>query len=86
MSELHSGLRAFRSDILAKMPYNTFSDDFVFDSECIAWLVAQKATIKEWPVDCYYHKNASSIDLARSIRYGLASLKVLLKFKRGGYH
>jgi len=86
LSEFHSGLRAFRSDILAKMPYNTFSDDFVFDSECIAWLVSQKANIKEWPVHCYYHKDSSSIGLARSMRYGLASLKVLLKFKRGNYN
>jgi len=84
-SELHSGLRTYSAKTLKQMPYHKFSDDFVFDAEVIAWLIANGHTIREIPVDCYYNEDVSSINFWRSVRYGLGNLAVLYKFLRGQF-
>jgi glycosyltransferase involved in cell wall biosynthesis len=85
LSEFHSGLRAYDADIFLKMPYLTFSDDFDFDSEVIAWCMANHLIVEEVPAECRYTAEASSVGLGASIRYGLATLRVLYDFLRGKY-
>ncbi len=86
LSEFHSGLRAFRSETLRKIPYNKFSDDFVFDSEIIAWILAHRFSIAETDTICNYHKESSSINFRRSLKYGIETLKVLNNYHKGIYH
>jgi glycosyltransferase involved in cell wall biosynthesis len=85
MGEFHTGLRAYSRKVLETVPFNTFSDDFVFDSEMIAAAITSDFKIKEVPVQARYFREASSINLSRSIKYGLETLKVLWRFKKGYY-
>lgn len=80
LSEFHSGLRIFRADILSTMPYEKFSNDFVFDSQFIAWCYGHGLTIGELPAKCFYNEEVSSIDIKRSVKYGFATLKVLFDY------
>lgn len=82
LSEYHSGFRGYRADLLREMPFESFSDDFVFDGEAIAWTVARGRRLAEVPSDCLYHPEASSIGFWRSVRYGLGTLRLLLRFRR----
>jgi len=85
ISEYHTGLRAYNARLLKSMPFEAFSDDFVFDSETIAWTIANNYQIKEVDTHCRYTTEASSINFRRSLLYGLSTLLVLLRFKLGRY-
>ena len=85
MGEFHTGLRTYKKDVLEKIDFNKFSDDFVFDSEMIAAVIAKGFKLAEIPVQASYFPEASSINLRRSIKYGLETLKVLWRFKKGYY-
>ncbi|MBA3706514.1 MAG: glycosyltransferase family 2 protein, partial [Bacteroidetes bacterium] len=85
LSEFHSGLRAYNAHTLKTIPYQMFSNDFVFDSEMIACIQAYGYSITEVDTECFYNDTVSSINLRRSIRYGLETLKTLLKYMWGTY-
>jgi glycosyltransferase involved in cell wall biosynthesis len=74
LSEYHTGLRAFSSELLAGLPIERNSDDFVFDNQIIAQAVAAGARIGEVSCPTRYQADASSINLRRSIRYGFGVL------------
>ena len=86
LSEFHSGLRLYRASLIADMPVERFSDDFVFDSETIAWAFAHGYKFGQMPTRCFYGLQESSINFSRSLRYGLDTLKVLIRYKVGYYH
>ena len=75
LSEYHTGLRAFSSELLASLPVERNSDDFVFDNQIIAQAVAVGARIGEVSCPTRYQADASSINLRRSIRYGFGVLR-----------
>ena len=83
MSGYHSGLRAYSTELLQAMPYEKFSNDFVFDSQIIAWAVANGFHIDEVNTECYYTEEVSSIGFMPSLRYGIATLGVIWQFKCG---
>jgi D-alanine-D-alanine ligase-like ATP-grasp enzyme/glycosyltransferase involved in cell wall biosynthesis len=84
-SEFHSGLRAYDARLLTRMPLHTFSDDFVFDAEVIAWCVANGYRIREVPTECYYNTSVSSVNFQRSVVYGFATLYTLFRYMYGLY-
>jgi glycosyltransferase involved in cell wall biosynthesis len=75
LSEYHTGLRAFSSELLASLPIERNSDDFVFDNQIIAQAIVAGARIGELSCPTRYMDEASSINLRRSIKYGLGVLK-----------
>jgi hypothetical protein len=81
MSEFHSGYRAFSREILEAMPLETFSDDFIFDNEILAEIAWRNQPIGEVSCPTRYAPEASSINFARSVRYGFGCLAVGLKFR-----
>src|SRR5215469_9796062 len=86
LSECHTGLRAFSSSLLGSLPYERNSDDFVFDNQIIAQAVAAGATIGEISCPTRYAADSSSINLSRSIQYGIGVLRTCLDYqlhKRG---
>ncbi len=85
LSEFHSGLRAYDANELRDIPYQAFSDDFVFDSEMIADILRRGKKIDEVPVECFYNNEVSSINFRRSFKYGLETLRTLLSYKLGRY-
>jgi glycosyltransferase involved in cell wall biosynthesis len=82
LSEYHTGLRAYSRHLLETVPYQLNSDDFVFDQELIAQVVAAGMTdrIGEIAVPTRYFEEASSVGLRRSIVYGLSTLRVVARY------
>jgi glycosyltransferase involved in cell wall biosynthesis len=80
LSEYHTGYRAFSRTVLEKVDYHKNSDNFVFDNQIIAQIFAKGFQIAEVTCPTKYFDEASSINLANSIRYGLGVLKVSLLY------
>lgn len=78
LSEGHSGYRAYTRDLLLKIPYQTFSDNFVFDAQLLVAVAKLRGRIAEVPIPTRYTSDSSSISFRRSVRYGLATLQTLL--------
>lgn len=76
LSEYHTGYRAFSKKVLQSIDYNRNSDDFIFDNEFLAQVFDKKFEIAEITCPTKYFEEASSINLTRSITYGLGVLKV----------
>ena len=79
LGDFHSGFRAYRREVLETIPYESNSDDFVFDSQFLAQAVHFGFKLGDIPVPVRYFDEASSINLWRSIRYGLGTLGVLTR-------
>lgn len=76
LSEYHTGYRAFSGEVLRGINYNQNSDDFVFDNEMLSQIVYAGFHIGEVTCPTKYFEEASSINLARSTKYGLGVLRV----------
>src|SRR6185312_6252759 len=76
LSEYHTGYRAYDKEVLEKINYNQNSDDFIFDNEMVAQIFYSGYEIGEITCPTKYFEEASSINLKRSITYGLGVLKV----------
>src|SRR5580765_3915820 len=87
MGEFHSGFRAYRRAVLERLPFERFSDDFVFDSQFLVSAVDSGFRIGEIPVPVRYMPEASSINFQRSVRYGLGTLGAVGQYmaKRAGF-
>jgi hypothetical protein len=81
LSEYHTGLRAFSHELLAALPFERNSDDFVFDNQIIVQAVAAGARIGELSCPTRYAGDSSSINLSRSIRYGLGVLRTCSEYR-----
>jgi glycosyltransferase involved in cell wall biosynthesis len=88
LSEYHSGYRAFSSKVLKSIDFEANSDDFVFDNQMLAQIFFAGFDIAEITCPTKYFNEASSINLSRSIRYGLGVLGVSLGYllARTGIH
>jgi glycosyltransferase involved in cell wall biosynthesis len=78
LSEYHTGYRAFSRHVLESIPFNTNSNDFIFDNQMLSQIIYAGFPIAEVTCPTKYFKEASSINLARSSKYGLGVLKVSL--------
>ncbi len=85
LGEFHSGLRGYRADMLQRIPFERFTDNFSFDSEMIAAVAACGATSGQVSVSCDYSPEASSVNFRTSVRYGLETVRVALRYKTGYY-
>jgi len=77
LSEYHTGYRAYSRRLLLSVPFTQNSNNFVFDTEIIIQVVVAGLRIREIPIPTRYFAHASSVDLFRSVQYGLAILKRL---------
>jgi hypothetical protein len=82
LSEYHTGLRAYSRRLLETIPYRLNSNDFVFDQELIAQVVAggMRRRIGEIAVPTRYFDEASSVGFRRSVVYGLSTLRVVARY------
>ena len=76
-------MRAYKRTVLEKINWQNNSNDFVFDSQFLFQAVAKNYRIGEIPVPVRYFKEASSINFWRSLHYGLATIKIALKYWLG---
>jgi len=79
LSEYHTGLRAFAAQVLRELPLLENSDDFVFDNQMLAQCIVFGYRIGEISCPTKYFKEASSINFARSVKYGLGVLSTTVK-------
>jgi glycosyltransferase involved in cell wall biosynthesis len=80
MGDGHSGLRAYTRRVLETIPFQNNADDYAFDAQFIAQCVYFGFRIGDIPVPVRYMKEASSINLRRSIIYGLTTLWTLVQY------
>lgn len=71
LSEYHTGYRAFSRRVLDSLPLLANSDDFLFDNQVLTQAAAFDFRIGEVSCPTKYFPEASSIDLYRSVIYGL---------------
>ena len=81
LSEFHTGFRAFSRRVLESLPLEENSDDFVFDNQMLAQAVYFDFKIGEITCPTRYFAEASSINLRRSITYGLGVLRTAAQFR-----
>jgi hypothetical protein len=76
LSEYHTGYRAFSREVLTRITFLDNSDDFVFDNQMLAQIFCAGFSIAEVTCPTKYFREASSINLVRSIVYGWGVLMV----------
>jgi len=80
LSEWHTGMRAYRREMLENLDFKNNSDDFVFDTQILFQAIEKNYRIGEIPVPVRYFPEASSINFSRSVKYGLQTLCIALKY------
>lgn len=79
LSEYHTGFRAYKKEVLKKLPFNNFSNDFVFDQQILICAAKSGFKIGEIAVPVRYFPEASSINFGRSVKYGLETIIFLFR-------
>ncbi len=81
LSEYHSGYRAFSREVLEEIDLSNNSDDFLFDNQMLAQIIWHNYIIAEVSCPTKYFAEASSINLPRSLKYGLGCLLTSVQFR-----
>ena len=81
LSEYHTGYRAFSREVLQTLPLHRNSDDFVFDNQMLAQILYFGFSIGEVSCPTRYFPEASSINFARSVKYGFGCLATGADFR-----
>ena len=81
LSEYHTGYRGFTRQVLEDLPLARNSDDFVFDNEMLSQAIYRGFRIGEVSCPTNYFPEASSINVRRSVTYGLGVLKTAVRFR-----
>ena len=79
LSEYHTGYRAFSREVLEKINYTANSDDFVFDNQMLSQIIYKGFDIGEVSCPTKYFKEASSINLLQSVRYGFGVMRTSMQ-------
>ena len=86
LSDYHTGYRAWNWSTLEALPLSRCSDDFIFDNQVLALAIQQEFRIGEISCPTRYFPEASSINLRRSIEYGLGVLRTSVEFRLHRMH
>jgi glycosyltransferase involved in cell wall biosynthesis len=81
-TEMHSGMKAYSRRFLESVPFETYSDDFVFDTEVLVAAVVGGFRIQEVAIPTRYTKESSSINVKRSLEYMVRSIGVCFEARR----
>ena len=80
LGDFHSGFRVYRREVLERIPFETNSDDFVFDTQFLVQAVHYGFRLGDIPVPVRYFREASSINFKRSLRYGLTTVGTVARW------
>jgi glycosyltransferase involved in cell wall biosynthesis len=81
LSEYHSGYRAFSRALLESLPLDVDSDDFVFDNQMLTQIIWLGHKVGEITCPTKYFPHGSSINLRKSIDYGIGCLVTAIAFR-----
>ena len=80
LSEWHTGMRAYKREVLENTDFARNSEDFLFDSQMLFNILRKDYKIGEIPVPVRYFPEASSINFKRSVKYGIGTIFESLKY------
>jgi len=78
LSEYHTGYRAYSREVLETINFPANSDNFVFDNQVLSQIIYHDFQIAEITCPTKYFPEASSINFANSVTYGMGVLKVAM--------
>ena len=81
LSEFHTGFRAFSRRTLEALPLFANSNDFLFDNQMLAQIVANNFNIGEISCPTRYAPESSSIGFYRSTAYGLGVVSTSIGYR-----
>lgn len=81
LSEYHTGYRAYSRRVLLSLRLADLSDDFVFDNQILAQVLAAGFKIGEVSCPTRYTAESSSIGFAKSVRYGFGVLRTAIEYR-----
>ena len=73
-TEHFSGFRAYSKKVLKTVPFQRFSDDYVFDQQMVISALSFGFKIGEIPIPTRYHGKASSIQFFKGVKFILDTL------------
>lgn len=79
-TEHFSGFRAYSSKLLKKVPFQRFSNDFVFDQEMTISTLSFGFRIGEIPIPTRYHDKASSIKFLKGTKFVLEGFMTIFSY------
>lgn len=79
LHEFHSGFRAYSAEFLRSINYNSFNNDFSFDSQMIFACIKKGYRIGEIETKTRYFKEASSIRPTKAFSYALHTIYYMFK-------
>lgn len=85
-TEHFSGLRAFSGKLLKKVPFQRFSNDFVFDQEMTISAISYNFRIGEIAIPTRYHHEASSIKYLKGIKFILEGFITIFRYKLNSWN
>ena len=83
LAEYHSGYMLYSAKALSAIPYQRLSDSFDFDLEMIVMANILGLRIREMAIPTIYADEVSHLN---PVKYGLACLDTVRKYRRGHYH
>ncbi len=81
LSEYHTGYRAFSKRVLETLPLEENDDDFIFDNQILSQIIYANFRIGEITCPTVYMEDSSSINLNRSIHYGIGVIMTSIKYR-----
>ena len=81
LSEFHTGYRAFSRTLIETLALDANSNDFVFDNQMLAQIIAHDFRIGEISCPTRYLTESSSISLYRSIIYAFGVLRTTIEYR-----
>jgi len=80
-TEHFSGFRAYSVKLLKEIPFQRFSNDFVFDQQMTISALSFGYRIGEIPIPTRYHEKASSIQFIKGTKYILETFWTVISYK-----
>lgn len=80
-TEHFSGFRAYSKKVLKTVPFQRFSNDFVFDQQMEISALSFNFNIGEIPIPTRYHEKASSIQFIKGTKFILETFWIILLYR-----
>lgn len=80
-SEHFSGFRAYSAKVLEVLPFESFSNDFVFDQQMEVSAMSFSFRIGEISIPTRYHEKASSIQFIKGMKFILETFWVIILYQ-----
>lgn len=81
LSEYHTGYRAYTTEVLREVKFDSFSNKFIFDNQMLLQIIKQNFNIGEISCPTVYTDDSSSISFRNSVAYGMGVVKETILYR-----